>query len=1004
MTTNREKTAMKDFLIQILEALDMKPENGLATENSFSEMTTYQKLFYKQVHEKIGINAVYFLRDSNGVAKIPLIYFSAMEEYDSQKSAKLHQLTWNLGDAPLLFVVTPDELKVFDNYEMPRQKDGLLDPRAGLIESIKLASDLETQRHQLQEYNRKQFESGSFWRLSKARFSSKNRVDSTLINNLKVMRKILIERMEERTSEEQTDSANINIVSIVHGLLSRSILIKYLEERKDSSNQSVFPSDFFSRFFEKAERYTDVLVSKEATYRLYKCLEEKFNGDMLPLVDGELEIVCQEDLTLLRDFLVGNSELDSFQITLWPLYSFDIIPIQLISSIYELFFHLSNNGNDKGTYYTPLHLVDILMDEVYPWEGRYDPITVFDPACGSGIFLVEAYRRIVFRWMECNKRDHITNNELTMLLKQSIFGVDLNEEAIRVASFSLSLAMCDFLDPKSIWETLSFPVLCGENLFISDFFDEKGYFNQKKYDIVIGNPPWQSQLTELADNYLKKRKRTIGDKQIAQAFSIKCSEICAETGAICLVMPSKGFLFNRSTKSRNYRIEFFRYNTVIVIINFSIYRKFLFDHASGPAVGIIYSPVRNTEQGPIFYCTPKPQFTIEDSRRFSIEPTDICRLPQDIIHDDRIWKIAMWGGPRDLELIDKIQSCHQSLQSFLLNHSMKSAEGYNIGNEAKVCNDFMGMPNITIEYFEEFHINEENLPLVDFNRFQVSTDKNREVYKAPHLIIKQSHKNTHFLSAVLEYDAVFNHSFLGIHGDMAMLKYISLIIGSKVFSYYHLMTNRRWLVERDELEAGDIRQTPIPEPSKADLQRAVAIFDSISNGGDAAKRDEYVNTLYKLKEHEVSIIEDAVTYLYDYYAKKGASFTFEKPTQEQYFRYGEAIIEILENTFGKTVVHSISYYVSSAPMSVVVLLLGDTAISQDWIENEDILNRVLEQLNEMLTDKRQNVYIRRNVRIYGKDAIYIVKPNQKKYWNYSSACRDADEIFADMMKRWEARA
>ena len=995
---------MRDFLTKILEALDMKPENGLATEFSLPEMTTYQKLFYKQVHEKIGINAVYFLRDSNGVAKIPLIYFSAMDQYDPTKSAKLHQLAWNLGDAPLLFVVTPDELKVFNNYEMPRQKDGLLDPRAGLIESIKLASNLEAQRHQLQEYNRKQFESGSFWRLSKARFNSKNRVDSTLMNNLKIMRRILIERMEQRISELRTDSKNISIVSIVHGLLSRSILIKYLEERKDSRNHSVFPVGFFSRFFEKAECYTDVLVSKNATYALYKCLEDKFNGDMLPLVDGELEIVRQEDLTILRDFLIGHSELDSFQLTLWPLYSFDIIPIQLISSIYELFFHLSNNDNDKGTYYTPLHLVDTLMDEVYPWEGEFNPITFIDPACGSGIFLVEAYRRIVFRWMESNKREHITNDELTTLLKQSIFGVDLNEEAIRVASFSLSLAMCDFLDPKSIWETLSFPVLCGENLYISDFFDEKAQFNQWKYDIVIGNPPWQSQLTELADNYLKKNMKTIGDKQIAQAFSIKCSQICVEKGVICLVMPSKGFLFNRSTKSRNYRTGFFSDNTVIVIINFSIYRKFLFDHASGPAIGVIYSPGQNARRGPIFYCTPKPQFTIEDSRRFSIEPTDICRLPPDIIHDDRIWKIAMWGGPRDLELIDKIQSRYQSLQSFLLKHSMKSAEGYNIGNGVKVCNDFIGMPNITVEYFKEFHINKEYLPLVDFNRFQVSTDKNREVYKAPHLIIKQSHKNTHFLSAVLEYDAVFNHSFLGIHGDIAMLKYLSLIIGSKVFSYYHLMTNRRWLVERDELEAGDIRQTPIPEPSEADLQRAVAIYDSISCGGVPVKRDEYVNSLYNLEEHEVSIIEDAVTYLYDYYSKKGSSFVFEEPTQEQFFKYGEAIIDILKNTFGKTVVHSISYYVSNAPMSVVVLLLDDTTVSQDWIDNENALNCLLEKLNEMLMDKRQNVYIRRNVRVYGKDAIYIVKPKQKKYWNYSSACRDADEIFTDMMKSWEAQA
>ncbi len=64
-------------------------------------------------------------------------------------------------------------------------------------------------------------------------------------------------------------------------------------------------------------------------------------------------------------------------------------------------------------------------------------------------------------------------------------------------------------------------------------------------------------------------------------------------------------------------------------------------------------------------------------------------------------------------------------------------------------------------------------------------------------------------------------------------------------------------------------------------------------------------------------------------------------------------------------------------MSVVVLLLDDTTVSQVWIDNENTLNCLLEKLNEMLMDKRQNVYIRRNVRVYGKDAIYIVKPKQK---------------------------
>ena len=117
---------------------------------------------------------------------------------------------------------------------------------------------------------------------------------------------------------------------------------------------------------------------------------------MFPIITNEREIITDDDLEELQSFLLGNSDLESQQMALWPLYDFNIIPIKIISSIYELFFHLSDDGNDdKGTYYTPLHLVDTLLDEVYPWEGKYEPISFIDPSCGSGIFLVEAYRRIV---------------------------------------------------------------------------------------------------------------------------------------------------------------------------------------------------------------------------------------------------------------------------------------------------------------------------------------------------------------------------------------------------------------------------------------------------------------------------------------------------------------------------------------------------------------------------------------------------------------------------------
>lgn len=775
-----------------------------------------------------------------------------------------------------------------------------------------------------------------------------------------------------------------------------------MEERKDSNGATVFPQGFYSGFLESAKCYTDVLNSKDATYCLFNSLKEKFNGDTLQVAEIETEIITQKDLDELRTFILGDSELESKQLALWPFYSFDIIPIQLISSIYELFFHLSDEDDEKGTYYTPLHLVNLVMDEVYPWEGEYKDTSFFDPSCGSGIFLVEAYRRLVCRWMSQNDVHTITCDQLNLLLKNSIFGVDINEEAIRVASFSLSLAMCDFLDPRSIWGKLSFPRLLENNLIASDFFDKDKSFNNKRYDVIIGNPPWQSNITGKTKEYLKKANRVIGDKQIAQAFSIKCSELCKQNGIICLLMPSKGLLFNRSEKSRAYRENLFFDNNVLAMINLSVYRKFLFDHASGPAAAIIYTPKKEEVSQPIIYCTPKPTYTIEDVRKFSIDPTDICRIPRDIIDDDRIWKIAMWGAPRDLELIAKMQSTFAPMVSFIEENHMATAEGFKRGNRKTQCHDFEGLPLVDAKTFKPYYVSSSELKTVDFDDFECIVKNAREIFAAPHLIIKQSHKNGTFLSEVLDYDAVFNHSLLGVHGDMNMLKYLSVLIGSRVFSYYHILTNRKWLVERDELEAGDIWQTPIPKPSDEEISEACDIFDElVILPSKKQKAEKFARHMYRLKEYENYQIDDVIDYVYDYFKNKQHSVSFEQPSIDAYKLYYHSIKEVLTNTFGTSVGLSGDLCFGNAPLSVLVLNIGrQSDKGLNVITSNDRLNEILSSLDSSLVDNKQMVFVRRNLRIYQQDKIYIVKPSQRKYWTYSAACRDADEIFEDVSKAW----
>ena len=111
------------------------------------------------------------------------------------------------------------------------------------------------------------------------------------------------------------------------------------------------------------------------------------------------------DLSIVANLLATEkTDLSSEQLQLdfpdWRYFEFKFIPVELISRLYEEF--LGENKKEKGLYYTPSHLAKLLVDECIPLKNyerfELDTFTILDPACGSGIFLVIAFKRLVQIW------------------------------------------------------------------------------------------------------------------------------------------------------------------------------------------------------------------------------------------------------------------------------------------------------------------------------------------------------------------------------------------------------------------------------------------------------------------------------------------------------------------------------------------------------------------------------------------------------------------------------
>jgi hypothetical protein len=145
--------------------------------------------------------------------------------------------------------------------------------------------------------------------------------------------------------------------------------------------------------------------------------------------------------------------------------------------VFELLSAAGNDRKSTGSYYTPTSLIDCLLDSALDpvldrAEREPDPeaallaLTVCDPACGSGHFLVAAARRIAKRVAAIRTGDpepppERVREALGDVVGRCIYGVDLNPLAAELAKVSLWL---ETLDPGRPLAFLDAQIKVGNSL------------------------------------------------------------------------------------------------------------------------------------------------------------------------------------------------------------------------------------------------------------------------------------------------------------------------------------------------------------------------------------------------------------------------------------------------------------------------------------------------------------------------------------------------------------
>jgi len=298
------------------------------------------------------------------------------------------------------------------------------------------------------------------------------------------------------------------------------ILIKYLEEKKDENANSVF--SIGGNIFQKKWNTDDFsdLIKKGKFIELLSYLSEKFNGKIFELTESEKKIILNLPASVLKklsDFVQANYKTKNKQLFFFFLYDFRYLPVELISRIYEEFI-----TDIKGVVYTPTFLVDFLIDECMPLENyesfKDGKFKIIDPACGSGIFCVSAYQRLI-DWHIINEyknsgKKKIWNKDLNIetlkkILRENIFGVDIQEQAVQIAVFSLTLAMLEKLTPMQLWDSLDFEDRNDKK--------EKKFNDLKERNILFKGEKMLGFIGEFKVNYILPSYLGIG-KGVSRGF------------------------------------------------------------------------------------------------------------------------------------------------------------------------------------------------------------------------------------------------------------------------------------------------------------------------------------------------------------------------------------------------------------------------------------------------------------------------------------------------------
>jgi hypothetical protein len=692
-------------------------------------------------------------------------------------------------------------------------------------------------------------------------------------------------------------------------LVGRALFFRFLRDRGVLDNYPV------KNIAPRALDWTDCFRDPANASDTCKWLDKTFNGDFLSLTDNGSEKFFERVGRLtgggifhdLSAVVRGHQPAGNFYQPLlnwdWPSFDFAHIPVGLLSQVYEAFSWewTPKDAKDTSQRYTPRNIAVTLLDELFDKFPRFDSCRVLDPACGAGVFLVLAFRRIYLElWRKSKSKERPGTGVIRRILDNQLVGLDISEAALKLSALSLYLTAIE-LDPQpQPPDKLRFKNLRGHVLHnvreagarkdgpalgsLSPHLKKK--FDQN-FDIVVSNPPWTSLDDRLGDRFARATRAIVAriDKAAGKSYQVpdnnpdlpflwKSTEWCKEVGRVGMALPARLLLKTEAIPSAA-RTKLFDLLQIDGIINgTNLADTPVWPEMNQPWILLFATNKRPAPGHSTFFVTLPLDLSVNKAGAFRIDSKSTYPVQSsEAMEKPWLWKSLSIGTALDVDIVEKMRAVdapplHQYWEDTVGKN--REGKGYQIAETQEGQSDssfLVGLPNLDTSAPFRFVVDSAQLP--KFTRKELWRPRKSTIYDPPLALVRQSPGEDREAGRALlaferlAYHEVFNgYSAAGHENGEELVRYLHLFVHSDIWQYYLLATSPEFGAERRRARKSDLDKCPfIPfENLRPDQHRKMLSLSEGLSGGSPQwlAIDAFFAELYGLSDEDLDVVRDTL--------------------------------------------------------------------------------------------------------------------------------------------------